>query len=289
MTIAAGFKCVDGMILAADTQETVGDYKKRNCAKIIVKPFPNPVPPLKEPRRKSDPRPPEPPLIKPDLIAGFAGAGHSAFVEKLIEKAWDGISVADSFEARSEALEKAVIYLYERLWPIYPEHMKPDAELLIGLWSPSEFELFKVDGPLVSRVESHAFIGCGFAEANSFADRLDLGNSTIKKASCVALHILKGVKEQVPGCGGDTHLLLMDSKGHAYFENAWKIKWSEDKLRRLEEAVGPLILAIASGEADTDEFRDSLGEFGLKLGVIKEELERVERAIDQAGDYRPGK
>ena len=45
----------------------------------------------------------------------------------------------------------------------------------------------------------------------------------------------------------------------------------------------------ASGEADTDEFKDSLGEFGLKLGVIKEELERVERAIDQAGDYRPGK
>jgi predicted transcriptional regulator len=81
----------------------------------------------------------------------------------------------------------------------------------------------------------------------------------------------------------------MKDSGNVYFENPWKIKWAEEKLRRLEEAVGPLIMAVASGEADTDEFQESLDEFGGKLLVIKEELHKIERALDQAGDYRPGK
>lgn len=81
----------------------------------------------------------------------------------------------------------------------------------------------------------------------------------------------------------------MRNDGRAYFENPWKIKWAEEKLRRLEEAVGPLILAVASGEANTDEFHESVGEFGGRLGAIQEELEKIERAIDAAADYRPGK
>jgi hypothetical protein len=94
------------------------------------------------------------------------------------------------------------------------------------------------------------------------------------------------VKEQVPYCGGDSHLLLMENNGHTDFASTWKIKWAEEKLRRLEEAVGPLILAAANGEADTDEFQKSLDEFGGKLLVVKEELQKVEQALDRAGDYR---
>jgi hypothetical protein len=57
----------------------------------------------------------------------------------------------------------------------------------------------------------------------------------------------------------------------------------------LEEAVGPLILAAASSEANSEDFQKSLDEFGGKLLTIKAELERIARAIDQASDYRPGK
>jgi hypothetical protein len=289
VTIAAGFKCTDGVVLAADTQETVGDYKKRNCAKITVKPAVNPIPDIREPRRISDPRPPEVVPPTPDLSAGVAGAGDSSFLEKLIDKAWLRICQTATFEERCAALEEGIIEFYERFWPIYPESMKPEAELLIGLWSPSEFELLKVIGPLMTKVDSHTFIGCGSAEANSFADRIDLRKLTVKKASSVGIYILKAVKEQVPYCGGDSHLLLMDDRGHAYFENPWSVKWAEEKLRRLEEAVGPLILAAASSEANSEDFQKSLDEFGGKLLTIKAELERIARAIDQASDYRPGK
>lgn len=289
VTIAAGFKCTDGLVLCADTQETVDGYRKRNVPKITVRPAVNPVPALKQPRRKSDPKPKEPRSPNPQLIVGFAGAGDSAFLEKLIEKAWIGIASANNFAGRCAGLEKEVMKFFERYWPIYSENMKPEADLLVGLWSPSEVELFKVVGPLVSRVDSHAFIGWGGSEADTFADRLDMRKLSIKKASSVGIYILKAVKERVPTCGGDTHLLLMKNSGHAYFENPWKIKWAEEKLRRLEEAVGPLILAVASGEADSDEFQESLEEFGGKLLTIKEELQKIERALDQAGDYRPGK
>ncbi len=289
VTIAAGFKCTDGVVLCTDTQETVGDYKKRNAVKITVKPDVNPIPALKQPRRKSDPVPLEVPSPNPELIVGFAGAGDCSFLEKLIDKAWSRISKAATFEERCSTLEEGIVEFYEKFWPIYSDSMKPEVALLVGLWSQSEYELFKVVGPLVTKVNSHAFIGWGNAEANSIADRLDLRKLTVKKASNVGIYVLKGVKEQVPYCGGDTHLLLMRDDGHTYFENPWKIKWAEEKLRRLEEAVRPLILAVSSGESDTDEFHESVGEFGTKLGAIKEELERVEAALDFAGDYRPGK
>lgn len=289
VTIAAGFKCTDGVVLCADTQETVGDYKKRNCAKITVKPSVNPVPPIKQPRAIGDPRPPEVVPPNPDLIVGFAGAGDSSFLEKLIDKAWLRISQVATFEERCTALEEGVVEFYERFWPIYPDSMKPTAELLVGLWSPEEFELFKVIGPLVTKVDGYASIGCGGAEADSLADRVYSKKLSLKSTSSVGIYVIKGVKEQVPYCGGDTHLLLMKDSGHVYFENSWKIKWAEEKLRRLEEAVGPLILAAASGEADTDEFHRSVEDFGSKLGAIKEELQRVEAAIDRAGDYRPWK
>lgn len=289
MTIAAGFKCTDGMVLCADTQETVDGYRKRNVPKITVRPAINPIAPIKMPRAIGDPRSPEvaPPI--PQLVVGFAGAGDSAFLEKLIEKAWLGIAQATNYAERCAGLEEEVTSFFERYWPIYSENAKPDAELLIGLWSPSEVELFKVVGPLVSRVDSHAFIGWGGHEADAFADRLDMRKLSLKKASSVGIYILKAVKERVPACGGDTHLLLMKDSGHVYFENSWKIKWAEEKLRRLEEAVGPLIVAVASGDADTDEFQESLDEFGGKLLVIKEELQKIEQALDVAGDFRPGK
>lgn len=289
MTIAAGFKCTDGMVLCADTQETVDGYRKRNVPKITVRPAINPLPALKQPRRKSDPKPKERPSPDPELIVGFAGAGDSSFLEKLIEKAWLGIVQATTYAERCTSLEEEVTKFFERYWPIYSENMKPNAELLVGLWSPSEIELFKIDGPLVTRVDSHAFIGWGGHEASTFADRLDMRKLSLKKASSVGIYILKAVKERVPDCGGDTHLLLMKDSGHVYFENPWKIKWAEEKLRRLEEAVGPLILAVASGEADTEEFQASLDEFGGKLLTIKEELQKIERALDSARDYRPGK
>jgi hypothetical protein len=220
---------------------------------------------------------------------GFAGAGDSSFLEKLIDRAWLGIAKATSYAERCAGLEEEITAFFERYWPIYSESMKPNAELLIGLCSSSEVELFKVVGPLMTKVDSHAFIGWGGHDANVLADRFDMRKLSLKKASSVGIYILKAVKERVPDCGGDTHLLLMKDSGHVYFENPWKIKWAEEKLRRLEEAVGPLILAVASGEADTDDFQESLDEFGGKLLVIKEELQRIERALDQAGDYRPGK
>jgi hypothetical protein len=138
VTIAAGFKCTDGVVLCADTQETVGDYKKRNAVKITVKPGVNPVPVIKEPRRIGDPRPPEELDPNPELIVGFAGAGDSSFLEKLVDKAWSRISQAATFEERCATLEAGVVEFYEKFWPIYPDSMKPDASLLVGLWSPSE-------------------------------------------------------------------------------------------------------------------------------------------------------
>ncbi len=290
VTIAAGFKCTDGIVLCADTQETVGDYKKRNRAKITVKPGINPIPLVKMPRAKGDPRPPEADPPRLELIAGFAGAGDTEFLEKLIDVVWATMAAApSSFDERCSALEDGVIGFYQKYWPIYPADIRPSCDLLVGVWSASQFGLLKVIGPLVSHVPNYAAIGCGMAEADALVDRFSSKQLSMKEATSVAIYILKAVKEQVPYCGGDSHILRMTGSGHAFLESGWTVKWAEEKLRRLEEAVAPLILAVGSGEADSAEFQESLDEFGKKLRAIKEELQKVENAFDQAGDYRPWK
>ena len=68
VTIAAGFHCIEGIVLCADTQETVDNYIKRNVPKIAVRP--------QWTDDKSIPR------------VVFAGAGDGDLIDSLVGKMW---------------------------------------------------------------------------------------------------------------------------------------------------------------------------------------------------------
>src|ERR1700736_2006283 len=72
VTIVAGFKCKEGIVLCADKQETI-EPLKRHVPKLRI-----------EPKRDfygGD--------LADELMVAFAGAGNGPFIDKLVSRAWE--------------------------------------------------------------------------------------------------------------------------------------------------------------------------------------------------------
>jgi len=72
MTIVAGLRCANGIVLCADTQETKNELSKINVPKLRIEPW-----------FKAGKDSPE------ELMIAVAGAGDGPFIDKIIERAWE--------------------------------------------------------------------------------------------------------------------------------------------------------------------------------------------------------
>lgn len=73
----AGFRCQDGIVICADTQETLGSVK-RNVSKLEF---------TKGPTWSTE----QNELINHDLAFALCGAGHGPFVDKIASRAWNAL------------------------------------------------------------------------------------------------------------------------------------------------------------------------------------------------------
>lgn len=285
MTIAAGFKCADGLVICSDTLETL-DYGKRRQSKIVIKPRHNPEP-LGLPhdiRRASDPpeppAPPQPPKPGLDCVALFAGAGDGPFVDKLIDCLWSKMNVVSSFDDKMQALEDAAIEFYQKYWPIYPADIRPDAHILVGLWTPEKRELLRIAGPIVNKVDTYDSIGFGRDMSKYLLDKLYRPEMSTRETAVVANYVLDQIKEHVQYCGGDTSLVALNAKG--YTQNAWQpqLEWSKKRFRKLDEAIGPLLVTIGDQEITEEEFKQRVKHFSAEVDSLRNELARLHAAVD---------
>jgi hypothetical protein len=119
MTIIAGFRCQDGIVVCADTQETFGSAK-RNVPKLVFLNGPTLSPERDE-------------LINHDLALAICGSGDGPFVDKVASRAWDALrGVADIYEA-STAVESMIKETYREFGQIYQPGSFPPAELIYGI------------------------------------------------------------------------------------------------------------------------------------------------------------
>src|SRR5260370_31797210 len=89
VTIVAGFRFNTGIILCADTQETIQNYSKTWTPKLVVKPHP---------WTGTD--------SPDDLMVAFAGAGDGPFIDKVTERAWEDVQTATSFDEACSEIER---------------------------------------------------------------------------------------------------------------------------------------------------------------------------------------
>jgi hypothetical protein len=204
MTIAVGFRCVDGIMLCADTQETLGGFIKKKKSKIDV--------------RGSSAHPFGSAEVIGETVhpcAVFAGAADDAdFLDALIDKLWATMEPKekDGIEGMIEGAEDALIARYGKLVSLYPSGF-PDIAILIGVWAENKFELVKITGPVLKRGIALESIGFGSNLATYITTRLVYPKSWLSLSVPVGMYVIDQVKLYVEGCSGDTQMTVIRGNG----------------------------------------------------------------------------
>jgi 20S proteasome alpha/beta subunit len=189
MTIAAGFCCDDGVVLAADRESSIGGITKVPTPKIFT-------------------------LSKREKIRGaIAGAGNRNFIKMAVEMIDEKLQDGMKLEAIKGVIRDVMLEIYtEHLYP-HPDRDRPSVSLLIGLWieGQSKCILLETSKTSVIRVSGYRSIGIGTYLADCLVDVLcDLGGS-IEDAALSAVCVFRLVKEYTQGCGGETDMVAVTS------------------------------------------------------------------------------
>jgi hypothetical protein len=117
VTIVAGFRTHEGVVLCADTQETVSNLSKRNVSKLIF--HPQNVHLMRE---------------RPGYLAtAFCGAGDGPFLDMLVGEAWKAAQNATGLDDACAEITKTIEETYRKYGQIYQPGYCPTAELIFGI------------------------------------------------------------------------------------------------------------------------------------------------------------
>ncbi len=234
MTIIAGFKCQDGIVVCADTQETSGSAK-RNVPKLEFSSGPT----WSEEQQK---------MINHDLAIAICGAGDGPFVDKVASRAWDALrGVADIWEA-SNAVESMIKETYREFGQIYQAGSFPQAELIYGITIGGQSRLFQASGPLVNE-KNYASSGIGYYLADFLAGRMgangEEGWLTTRQCTIVAAYILFQAKEHVEGCGGNSHIAVLRESESSGMVDFRLIEHLTEYLKLADRFTGEMLIETA--------------------------------------------
>lgn len=215
MTIAAGFFCKDGLLIAADTQES--GYMKSDVHKYEY-------------------------IRTQSWIGAVLGAGDAEYVEMCKQKLLSRFATSDSAPVPSmAAIEDYVLALFDRHFAplsIYPAKERPEAHMLIAV-QPNEKNgsLATWLGTAFVEHYPYAFVGLGAQMATHIGQKVrgaGLFLQPMRQVAGIAIYILGQVKTTVDGCGGQTEIAMLGKDGHAYYLSPDLILEREHKYKNLD-------------------------------------------------------
>jgi hypothetical protein len=195
VTIIAGFRCQDGIVVCSDTQETSGTAK-RSVPKLQC--FHGPV--VGQDGTG---------MTNPDLALAICGAGDGPFIDKITSQAWEAIRyVSDLWEA-GDRVESMIKETYKDFGQIFQSGACPQVDLIYGITMGGASRLFEAKGPVVNETY-YSSNGVGYYLADFLTSRMR-GNAwlNVRQTVILAAYILFQAKEHVEGCGGESHIAVL--------------------------------------------------------------------------------
>ncbi|MBZ5646194.1 MAG: hypothetical protein LAN37_03095 [Acidobacteriia bacterium] len=237
MTIIAGFKCYEGIVLCADTLETVSNLSKRNVPKLRFEPSGIP--------HKGD-----------SLAVALCGASDTGpFIDKVVETAWEDAQITTSLDEACEEIEKSIKRTYREFGQIYQPGFCPTADLIYGVKMHGACRLFSANGPLVNEKGTYDSAGAGYYMADFLAKRMYGHHLTIHQCVILAAYILFQAKEHVDGCGGDSNIAVLRDDGVSGWVDYRRVNAITELLGYADQSTAELLLTAANMELDSVEFQ----------------------------------
>jgi 20S proteasome alpha/beta subunit len=189
VTIVAGFKGCDGVVLCADSQETVANFKRK-------------IPKLRV----------EPSSGGEDLAVAFCGSGHGPFLDMVVDKAWKDVKGAISLQDACDKIQESIKSVHEEYGKIYQPGSMPEIELLYGVKMSGDTKLFHAFGPVINEKDYYA-AGVGQDMADYLSSRMYGNHLDVRQLIILAAFILFQTKDHIDGCGGDSHIAVLKNRG----------------------------------------------------------------------------
>jgi hypothetical protein len=245
MTIAAGFVCIDGVLLCADTEQTEWAMKLYS-SKITHFKFPGGQ--------------------LAYALTGNTKLGYSA-IQKCRKKLEAGVK-GDPLSH----IEKILDSEYRRVVFKHPDYPKDKSGIEYGFMlalslEGAPFTLYETVETTIHRVDQYDCIGFGNYLAHYFVRPSYATGITIRKLLPLVVYTLACTKGYVPGCGGISVYLLalndgrvgvLTSHDHGVCENVEKFAKAYDLANQ------ELLFALASTESTDEQFESYLRTFWVE-------------------------
>jgi 20S proteasome alpha/beta subunit len=265
VTIAAGFVCMDGIVLCADTQEVIAGYTKNETEKI---------------REYKD----------QGLCIAITGAGDTELIEtagQLIENALT--EEYSEQEARfaddcRKIIENTLIGFLNtsiKPWATFPRDDRPSMpEFLVVIGVSNDVNkyqsLFKTSGTTVREIQPGGeCIGAGVMIARSFIERFYDPFVGLDELILITCYIMYHTKRWTDGCGGNTDMVVSSVKNDFFggVLSTADIRSLEDAFQEFDEQTAYMLRSLANS---------SQSQFNKRLKAIREELVEIRRKVAAA-------
>jgi len=219
MTITAGFRCKNGVVLCADSEITLTQGKTYE-AKLFT--------------------------INEEQEAYLAYAGSSFFIKELVG------SLRDTSEGKTgktliDAIRKTYKSLHNKHYTKPPKGEKSFADILVTARHGKWISLYAGSGRHWFLVDKYQTFGVGQDQAEPIFNPLYSSDISTTETSFMAIYALRRIKGFVQGCGGPTEIRQVDDAGRFFSRYVWgkeRIKRAEEDYDFFEKTMRPILLSL---------------------------------------------
>lgn len=197
MTIVAGFKCSDGVVLAADTQVTNWNTYSYEC-KILD-------------------------ISGSGLDCYLAYSGDVLLTKEVQQEFKNALRTVPNEDELISTIRVTASELHRRYFTNAAKDDKSKLQMLAAIRTNEAWNLFLILGSRFVPIDRYHLLGIGEDTARVIFESRYSTALTIQEAGHLAAYGLRLIKKHVPGCGGDSDVYL--------FENNW-LGEIPDRLKR---------------------------------------------------------
>lgn len=251
MTIAAGFPCQTGLIICADTQETIAGYVKTDTEKIKL-------------FQSAD--------KKYNVV--FTGAGNGDLIDSAVDEMIAALETEkpEGFLRIALLLKQTMLKVFRdciQPYASFPTDDRPSVTMLIGVQSARSTVLYKAAGTSFRPLREPECIGFGIALGKSLIKQLFRPEMSIDEAALAALYVLHQAKRWVDGCGGNSDILLLTHEGEILRMGTEWVTSLETHFDEFNRHLGPLRIACADRHKEPRDFDKIMDEFDYQIQRLR--------------------
>jgi hypothetical protein len=172
---------------------------------------------------------------------------------------------------------------HNHLYPVSQlTYERPVIDLIIGVCLRGRMRLMKTQLTAITKVVEYEAVGAGADLANFIIKRFYGGRLAVSQAVFIAAEALKHAKDFVPGCGGQTNIIVMYGNKLVGYLPPDNIAKREEFLARFDDAIAPTFFGGTDATVTDEEFSRRVDELARRL----KRLRNIEAIAEQAAQVR---